>query len=211
MGNSEEIKKRITKHYKRDSLVIYPPVMIDKFKFGVNTKKGNYYLIVSRLGGYKKIDIAVNAFNKLGKNLKVIGDGPQLANLKAMGAPNIEFLGRVSDQQMIDYLVSAKGLIFPTHEDFGIVPVEAMAAGVPVVAYKAGGALETVIDGKTGVFFDKQNPESIIEAVKRFEEINFVREDCLKQAEKFSEEVFIEKMKKAIEDAFQNKKRSKKQ
>lgn len=196
---SEEIRKRIKQHYNRDSFLIYPPVDTKRFQNQKIEKKGDYYLIVSRLGGYKKVDIAVKAFNKLGSKLKIVGQGPQFAELQKLAAPNVELLGRISDQETTKLFLGAKALIFPTDEDFGIVPVEAMAAGIPVIAYGKGGALETIIDGKTGLFFDEQTPESIIRTIKKFEELVFSPEDCKKQAEKFSKEVFKKNMLDFVE------------
>lgn len=195
LTNSNEVKKRIKSHYKRDSVVIYPPVDTKRFQIRNPEKNEEYYLVVSRLGGYKKVDIAIEAFNKLGANLKVVGDGPQFQVLKSMAKANVEILGRLSDSEITNLMVNAKALVFPTHEDFGIVPVEAMAAGVPVIAFGAGGALETVIEGKTGVFFEKQTPEAIINAVKKFETMKIDPEDCRKQAKKFSKEIFKEQMR----------------
>ncbi len=192
LTNSLEVQKRIEKHYHRDSTVIYPPVDVERFSKTDSSKKENYYIIISRLGGYKKVDTAVKAFNKLGLRLKIVGEGPQFSLLKKIAAPNVELLGRLSDSEVTNLLQNAKALIFPTFEDFGIVPVEAMAAGIPVITYAAGGALETVVDGQTGIFFNKQEPESIIEAVKKFETMKINPEDCKNQAKKFSKKLFKE-------------------
>lgn len=202
VANSEEIKRRITKDYSRDSVVIYPPVNVREFATSQSIKpKEKFFLIVSRLGGYKKVDIAVKAFNKLGLKLKILGVGPQLAHLKSIAGSNIEFLGRTSDSVRKEQLLSCTALIFPTDEDFGIVPVEAEAAGKPVIAYRSGGALETVVEGKTGLFFDEQSPEAIIEAVRNFHPENFSAAECRAQAEKFSKEIFKEKFKFFVEEA----------
>ncbi len=192
--NSNEVEKRLEKHYKRDGVVIYPPVDTERFRIESSPKKENYYLIVSRLGGYKKVDIAVLAFNKLGKRLKIVGDGPQLDYLRSIAAPNVELLGRVADSKVTELMKGCKAFIFPTLEDFGIAPVEAQAAGKPVIAYGQGGALETVVEGKTGVFFKEQTSKSIMEAIQRFEKMKFNPEECRWQAEKFSEKVFKENM-----------------
>ncbi len=202
--DSNEVKDRVEKHYRRDSEVIYPPVDIQRFQ-GPRVKKEDYFIVISRLGGYKKVDIAVHAFNKLGKRLKVIGEGPQFPMLKKIAAPNVELLGRLSDPEVTELLKRAKALIFPTLEDFGIVPVEAMAAGVPVIAYGARGALETVVDGKTGDFFAEQTPEAIIEATKKFETMNIEPQDCLSQAQKFSRTVFKEKISDFVNKVVQEK------
>jgi glycosyltransferase involved in cell wall biosynthesis len=141
----------------------------------------------------------VTAFNRAGKKLKIVGEGPQFVALKKLAAPNIELLGRLSDIEVTKLILGAKALVFPTYEDFGIVPVEAMAAGVPVIAFAQGGALETVVDGRTGVFFAKQTPEAIIEALKKFETMKFDPEDCREQARKFSKNVFKERIKRFVD------------
>jgi len=193
IANSQEVKKRVKEHYDREAEVIYPPVDVERFS-KLEPSLGNYYLVVSRLGGYKKIDLVVQAFNKLGLPLKIIGVGPQLAYLKSIAAPNVELLGRLEDNQVTKLMLGSKALVFPTHEDFGIVPVEAMAAGKAVIAFRGGGALETVLDNKTGVFFDQQTPSSIMGAVKKFEKLKFSPQDCRNQARKFSKEVFKKKI-----------------
>jgi glycosyltransferase involved in cell wall biosynthesis len=195
--NSQEVKKRVEKHYHRDSTVIYPPVDTKRFEGEMKTE--DFYLVVSRLGGYKKIDLAVLAFNKLGKRLKIVGEGPQMKYLKTIAAPNVELLGRLDDKSVTDLFRRCKGVIFPTYEDFGIVPVEAMAAGKGVIGYGSGGALETIVDGVTGVLFKKQTVEDLIEAVKRFETLNISASVAKKQAEKFSKEVFKKKIKEFVE------------
>lgn len=204
--NSNEVKKRLEKHYNRDSVVIYPPVDTERFRNELRVKnlelkdgKQGYYLIVSRLGGYKKVDLVVLAFNKLGKRLKIVGDGPQIDYLRSIVAPNVELLGRVEDSKVTQLMKNCQAFIFPTLEDFGISVVEANAAGKAVIAYGQGGALETIVDGKTGVFFNEQTSESIIEAVKKFEKMKVDPEDCRKQAEKFSKEVFKRKILEFVE------------
>nr|QBM02023.1 D-inositol-3-phosphate glycosyltransferase [uncultured archaeon] len=205
LANSQEVRSRVKKHYGRDAEVIHPPVDTERFKDEgqkiTNEVKDEkeYYLVVSRLGGYKRVDIVVEAFNKLGRPLRIVGVGPQLSYLKSIAAPNVELLGRLDDAQVTQLIKTCKALVFPTHEDFGIVPVEAMAAGKQVIAYRGGGALETVVEGKTGVFFDKQTPEGIIEAVGRFERLKVDPQEARAQAAKFSKEVFKKKMKEFIE------------
>ncbi len=161
-------------------------------------KDKDYYIIISRLGGYKKVDLAVAAFNKLGKRLKIVGEGPQREYLKKIAAPNVELLGRLSDPAVNELLINAKALVFPTFEDFGIVPVEAMAAGVPVIAYGKGGAAETVVDGKTGLFFAEQTSTAIIEAIKKFETLNLDPKDCIARAREFSKDKFQGKIEEFI-------------
>ncbi|OGY26345.1 MAG: hypothetical protein A2Z42_03395 [Candidatus Woykebacteria bacterium RBG_19FT_COMBO_43_10] len=211
IANSKEVQKRIKKHYGRDSTVIYPPVNVARFSRSSNQRPATsdqqpgYFLIVSRLGGYKKVGIVVEAFNRLGLPLKIVGYGPQVDYLKSIAKGNIELLGRVSDDEVGKLMVSCSALIFPTHEDFGIVPVETMAASKPVIAYRGGGALETVLEGVTGEFFDQQTPGDIIKTVKRFQPNKYSPVACQTQAKKFSEEKFKRAMKLFVEEAWQRK------
>jgi len=204
IANSKEVQKRIKKHYGLDSAVIYPPVNVARFSRSSNQQPG-YFLVVSRLGGYKKVDIVVEAFNKLGLPLKIVGDGPQYKFLKEAAKNNIEFLGRRSDTEVSALLANCRALIFPTHEDFGIVPVEAMAAGKPVIAYRGGGALETVLEGVTGEFFDRQTPDDIIKVVKKFQSNKYDSRACRTQAKKFSKEKFKRAMKSFVEEVWRRK------
>lgn len=218
IANSNLTKDRIKKHYKLDSVVIYPPVDVERFSkpttdHGLQFKKAvvsrpkadSFYLVISRLGAFKRIDIAVEAFNELKTPLKIIGDGQELANLKKTAHPNIEFLGTVSEEELLSYLKNCIALIFPTLEDFGIVPVEAMAAGKPVIGYRGGGILETVVEGKTGEFFDEQTPESLIRLLKKFDPSRYNPRTIRKQAAKFSKEKFKKKIKDFVEEAGQKK------
>lgn len=168
------VGKRIEKYYRRSSDVIYPPV--DGSSFSVSGRTEDYYLIVSAFAPYKRVDLAVEAFNRLGLKLRIIGTGQDEKRLKELAGPNIEFLGWQSDEAVREHYSSCRALIFPGEEDFGIVPLEAMASGRPVVAYGAGGALETVapLGGPsphpTGVFFHEQTPEALAAAVKKLED-----------------------------------------
>ncbi|MFH1527638.1 MAG: glycosyltransferase, partial [Bacteroidota bacterium] len=177
---------------RRPSVVIYPPVNIAKFN--LSEKKGDYFFMAGRLVSYKRFDLAIRAFNKLNLPLKIVGTGPGSAKLRKIAKKNIEFLGLVSDQQLADLYANSKALVFPQEEDLGIVPLEAMASGKPVIAYGAGGALETVIDGQTGLFFNGQSEESIIDAIERFSKIKFDPRICRKRAEEFDIEVFKNKI-----------------
>ena len=210
IANSKEVQGRVKKHYGRDSYVIYPPVNIKRFQIGNNSGRNDrdYYLVVSRLGGYKKVGIVVEAFNKLGLPLKVVGVGPQFDYLKSIAKNNVQMIGRRPDKEVTDLLLGCSALIFPTHEDFGIVPVEAMAAGKPVIAYGKGGALETVVPGITGEFFSKQTSDAIIGTVKKFNQKKYKPEACRAQARKFSEDEFKRKIKFFVEEAYASKRTS---
>jgi glycosyltransferase involved in cell wall biosynthesis len=203
IANSKTIKSRIAKYYRRTSEVIYPPVDMDRFK--VADSQGEYFLIGGRLAPYKRIDIAVKAFKELGWPLKIFGDGIDLGRLQEMskGADNIEFLGRVSEEQKAELYKNSKAFINPQEEDFGITVVEAMACGRPVIAYKKGGATETVIEGQTGLFFNEQSVASLIECLRRFKEDFFSREAIRLHAEQFSTEKFKKQMAETIQREYE--------
>ena len=189
---SDFIKERIRKYYSKDSEIIYPPVNVSKFY--VSGEADDYFLMAGRLVAYKRFDLGVKAFNKLGFPLKIVGTGPELKKLKRTANDNIEFLGLVSDDRLANLYSKAKALVFPQEEDFGIVPLEAMASGRPVIAFRSGGAVETIEEGKTGLFFDEQTVDSLAYAVKNFDSSKFYPEDCRKQAEKFDVTVFRNKI-----------------
>lgn len=197
---SSAVKKRIRQYYHRDSQIIFPPVELEKFKLknGERVKKENFFLVVSRLIPYKKVDLAVEAFNELRLPLVVVGKGSQESRLRSMAGETIKFTGRLTDEALANYYSRTAGLVFPQEEDFGIAAVEAQAAGTPVIAYRAGGALDTVIDGRTGVFFNKQDKESLIKAIKRFKKVNFNEKALKKNAERFSKERFKEEFRSLI-------------
>lgn len=193
IANSETVKRRIAKYYRRDSTVIYPPVETEKYSVrDLSTQKSEdkYFLAGCRLAPYKRIDIVVEAFCNLGNEykLKVFGDGVDLKRLQKIAgeAKNIEFLGRVSEDDKVKLFESAQAFINPQEEDFGITVVESMAAGRPVIAYRRGGATETVIEGKTGIFFNEQTADSLMGAVKNFGNIDFKPQEIRTQAEQFS-------------------------
>jgi glycosyltransferase involved in cell wall biosynthesis len=167
--NSQYVRKRVASIYNRDADVIYPPVNTSLFP--LSTRAGEYYLIVSACVPYKRVDLAIQAFNVLRERLVIIGDGPEAKRLREIAGPTVEFLGWQSDEKIRDYYAGCKALIFPGEEDFGIVPVEAMASGKPVIAYARGGATETVLESgasRTGILFQEQTVESLIGAVRRF-------------------------------------------
>jgi len=202
IANSIEVKKRISKYYKRDSRVIYPPVEIDKFK--ISEEVEDFFLIGGRLSPYKRVDIVVKAFKELNLKLKVFGDGVDRARLEeiAGGVDNIEFLGRVSDEGKAELYSKCQAFLNPQDEDFGITVVEAMASGRPVIAYNKGGAKETVVEGETGVFFDVQSEEFIIDAVNKFQNLKFDSRKIREHAKKFSEENFKRGVVSFIEEEY---------
>jgi len=197
IANSKHIQNRIYKYYRRTSSVIYP--FADNSKFKVGTNRENFYLAVGRLTPYKRFDLIIETFNKLNLPLKIVGTGISYKKLAQMANSNVEFLGRVSDEDLIQLYSKAKALIFPQIEDFGITPIEAMASGCPVIAYSKGGALETVVDKKTGVFFDEQNSASLEGAVQKFQSLKFDPQLIGAHAETFDHKVFNEKMTDFLE------------
>lgn len=200
VANSKEVAGRIERFYRRGSTVIYPPVEIPKIK--LPSIKGDYYVIGGRVSRHKGHDIAIKAFTKLGLPLKVFGGtfaSYGLDQFKATAGKNIEFLGEINDEEKWELMAGAKAFIFPSEkEDFGIIPVEAMAVGTPVIALAQGGTLETVVEGKTGTFFEKRNPESLIGAVRRFEKMRIKSEDCIRRAKKFSKDRFKKEIKNFV-------------
>lgn len=197
LANSRNVQTRIRECYGRESVVVYPPVDVERFK--VSERSDDFYLIVSRLVAYKHIDRAVRAFTESGKKLVIIGDGPDMGRLKSMAGENIIFLGRAPDETVTEMMANCRAYIFPGSEDFGITPVEAQACGKPVIAYRDGGALETVIEGETGVFFDQPEPASLIAAVEEFEEASWDPQRIRRNAERFSIERFIHETREILD------------
>lgn len=191
IANSNYIGQRIAKFYKRKSVTIYPFINPKEFH---NNKRSPFFLAVGRLASYKKFDLIVEAFNKNGLPIKIAGTGSMDSYLKTKAKQNIEFLGYVSDQELRNLYATAQALIFPQKEDFGIIPLEAMASGCPVIAYAKGGALETIIHGKTGVHFHEQSTESLNQAISDFQSTVFNVNSIISHAEKFSRERFNEEM-----------------
>lgn len=201
VANSKNVAQRIQKFYHRDSIVIYPPVSLPKV--ANLPQKQDYYLIISRIVGAKGLDLAVHTAIKLGLHLKIAGKATGLyteyKNLQKIGKDNVEFLGYVSDEELVRLYAGAKAfLVLSTDEDFGITPVESMLMGTPVIAFRGGGYLETVIDGKTGIFFDQPTVESLSKAISKLETSNIKSADCITQAQKFAPSVFIKKIKSII-------------
>jgi glycosyltransferase involved in cell wall biosynthesis len=173
IANSPLVAERIQKYYRREAVVIPPPVETSRFPFDPTVEREDYFLVLSRLIPYKRIDLAIEACNRLRLPLVVIGGGRDEAYLKKMAGPTIRFLGRLPDNEVIYYYTHCRALLFPGEEDFGITPLEAQAAGSPVIAYGAGGALASMIDGITGVFFHAQTVESLTEVLASFHERKF--------------------------------------
>ena len=188
IANSNAVADRIMRSYGRYSEVIVPP--IDIHRFTVSKEQDDYYVVLARLVSYKRIDLAVSAFTQMNRKLIVIGTGPALEELKAEAGPTIHFAGRMSDKDVEECVQRCRALIFPGEEDFGMAPVEVAAAGRPTIAFRAGGAMETIVDNVTGVFFDEQTTESLVEAVERFERQEWSPRIIRNHAEGFSREVF---------------------
>jgi glycosyltransferase involved in cell wall biosynthesis len=197
---SNYVAKRIKKYYNHSSRVIYPPVDIDRFS--PSEQAGEYYLVVSRLVPYKRVELAILAAEALGKKLKVAGVGPELEGLKRIAGPHTEFLGFVPDAELPELYRKAKALLFPQEEDFGITPLEAAASGVPTIAYGAGGALETIVDGTTGLFFTEQATWSLMQAMQRFEGRAWDKQAIYEHAKQFSRPRFIAEMQQFIQHAW---------
>lgn len=191
---SKEVQARITKYYGLESEIIYPPVILDSTTTKKDTQhvfiKEPFFLVVSRLVPYKRIDLAIRACNRLKLPLVIIGTGIEEIFLKRIAGPTIIFLGNLTDDELVRYYNDCEGLIFPGKEDFGLVIIEAQRFGKPVLAYRAGGALETIIEGKTGLFFDEQSIASITEKLKEFSITQFDRKACINQANRFTIESF---------------------
>ncbi len=200
IANSKFVEKRIQDAYGRDATVIYPPVDVDAFQ--PNRAAEDFYLIVTEMVGYKRVDLAIDAFNESGKRLIVIGDGSESAALQARAKRNIEFLGRQPFPVLRDHFERCRAFIHPQIEDFGITAVEAQAAGRPVIAYRAGGALETVIEGKTGMFFDEQTAGSLAACVEEFEKQRFSSSACRENAERYRPERFRDAIRGYLTEKF---------
>jgi glycosyltransferase involved in cell wall biosynthesis len=195
---SHEVAARIRRHYGREAEVIHPPVSVDFFQPSGSPPE-DFYLVVSRLVPYKRIDLAVEAANLLRRRLIVVGDGPQRTRLEALAGPTIEFLGRRDDREVAELYSRCRAVLFPGLEDFGIVPVEAQAAGRPVIAFGRGGALDSVVPGASGLFFDEQTATSLARAITEFEQMRWDAERCRRQAERFDRRFFLARLRNAVE------------
>lgn len=202
IANSDTVRQRIQKYYRRDSDIIYPPVNTKDFY--VSDIIGDYFVSGGRMVKYKRFDLIVEVFNRLRYPIKIFGDGPELENLQKIALPNIEFLGKVSDSEKAKLLSSAKAFVHPQVEDLGITPIESMASGRPVIAYPVGGASETVIPGVTGVFFNEQTWESLLDTVLKFDEKKWDSQMIKLHAEKFSSIYFKERLERYINNKYQD-------
>lgn len=202
---SQTVQERVKKYYQRESSIVYPAVNDFFFtKKPTLTKDRHYYLAVSRLVPYKKMDLIVKTFNKIGEPLVIIGTGSQEKYLKKIAKSNITFLGQIKDDQLKEYYQNAKALVFAQEEDFGIVPLEAQAAGTPVIAYQKGGAQETVVDQKTGIFFAHQTTISLTKAINRFNLQKIDYNDCILNAKKFNQLQFKKQFSDKVKSLYQN-------
>lgn len=199
ISNSRFVANRIQKYYRKSSTVIHPPVNVSQFY--LSDTKGDYFLMVGRLIAYKRHDIAIQAFNELKLPLKIIGRGPELERLKKIAGPTIEFLGRVPEEDLPKYYAECRGFVFPQEEDFGIVAIEAMASGKPLLAYRGGDIVEHMEEGKMGEYFEAQTKDSLIEAVKRFDEKKYDPAYIREKAKIFDKELFKATIKDYIDTA----------
>jgi len=202
--NCQNVQKRIKKHFHRSAQIIYPGINLGLFRPSLHPQK-NYYLIVGRLVPHKKTEIAIQACIKLKKQLYVVGSG-RLENYlknKYSSFKNIKFLGQISDSLLIQYYQNCQALICPQLEDFGFTPIEAQACGKPVIAYGQGGNLETIISGKTGIFFPQPTVNSLSQTIKKFETLRFSPHDCVTSADRFSNEAFMLNFRQAIDKLWQ--------
>lgn len=198
IANSNFIARRIKKYYKKKSLVINPPITFDNFY--VSEKTEDYFLMAGRFMAYKRFDIVIKAFNELKLPLKILGRGPEVKRLKKIAGPNIEFLGRVPEKELFEYFSRCRAFVFPQEEDFGIVAIEAMASGRPIIAYRSGDIPEHIEEGKTGIFFEQQTVEDIISAVKKFRDEDYNPHYIRENMRKFDKKIFKERIKNYIEE-----------
>src|SRR5581483_1739318 len=202
---SKEVRQRIEKYYNRPSMVLYPPLNLPTKKPKAPREKG-YFLVVSRLVPYKRVDLAIEACNALKLPLKIVGTGSEYKRLQKMSGSTIEFLGSLTEEKLLGYYKNCRALIFPGREDFGLAVVEAQWFGKPVIAFRGGGAVETIKEWKTGIFFDEQTSGSLQEALKKFDQLKFKKADCRKQARKFRKELFKREFKKVIKKLLKDRK-----
>jgi glycosyltransferase involved in cell wall biosynthesis len=200
IANSQNVQQRILKYYQRESVVIPPPVDVEAFY--PEGQKQPYYFVASRLEPYKKIELVIEAFNELGWELKVAGSGTNSEKLIKLAHSNVEFLGRISDEELRKHYSEAQAYIFPAEEDAGIMVLEAQACGTPVIAYGAGGALETVVPGVTGEFFDQQNSQSLIKVLQNFSPSKYDSAKIREHALFYDKKKFQERIKNFVSEKY---------
>jgi glycosyltransferase involved in cell wall biosynthesis len=203
LAASKEVQRRIQLYWRRDSQIVYPPIG-DEWLQPRTPSTGamqnpDYFLVVSTLARYKRIDLAIEACNKTGAHLKIVGEGPDMARLKALAGPTVEFYGWRKNDELADLYARAKAVLFAGHEDFGLVPLEAMSCGTPVIAFGQGGATETVLPGKTGTFFSEATADALAEVLKNFDRAKFDPAACKAQAKTFDRATFEKGIRSAIE------------
>ncbi len=195
---SRTTQARIKRYFKRDADILYPPVETSRFKPG---EVGDYFMVLSELMPHKRINVAVEAFTRLGLPLKIVGDGPEWRRLRRFAGPNIEFTGRIPDDEVADLLGGARALVVTATEEFGIAAIEAQASGAPVIALGAGGVLETVVDGVTGTFYREDSASSLVAAVQAFDGQTFDRQACVENAARFDVSRFQDELRRTVERA----------
>jgi glycosyltransferase involved in cell wall biosynthesis len=197
VANSNVVARRIESIYERHAVIIPPPIDVDRFR--PSPRQGDYFLVLSRLVAYKRIDLAIAACNRLGRQLKIIGSGPDRERLEAMAGPTVSFLGRLSDDETQCYVSECQALLFPGEEDFGMVPLEVASAGRPTIAFRAGGATETLEEGLTGLLFDKQDVDSLVAAMEEFDSCEWSPSLLRSHAARFDIRVFRERFRQLLE------------
>jgi glycosyltransferase involved in cell wall biosynthesis len=203
LANSRNTARRIATFYRRTATVLHPPIDVSAYQPA--TTREPYFLVLARLLPYKRIDVAVEAFNRLRRPLLVVGDGPDAARLRALAGPTVRFAGRVSDPEARHYMRSCQALIWPGDEDLGLTPLEVLASGRPVVAYRAGGAMETLVDGVTGTFFDRQAPEALVAALRAFDPDAYEPTALRAHVSAFDVDVFQQRLRRFVEASVQGR------
>jgi glycosyltransferase involved in cell wall biosynthesis len=198
LANSQTTRRRIARYFNRDATVVYPPVETSRFSPG---EVGDYYLIVSELMPHKRIHVAVEAFNRMGRKLVIVGDGPEARRLRRMAGPTVNVEGRVSDERVAKLAQGCRALVVTATEEFGIAAVEAQAAGRPVIAHASGGARETIVEGVTGTFYERNDPASLVEVVTGFDDLAVDPRACAENAQRFGVARFERQMRQAVERA----------
>ncbi|HEU4975917.1 MAG TPA: glycosyltransferase [Baekduia sp.] len=200
IANSETTRRRVARYFTREADVVHPPVEIERFR---TAAPADHYVVLSELMPHKRIDLAVRAFNQLGRPLVVIGDGPDARRLQRLAGPTVRFTGRVSDDEVAQLLATSRALVVTATEEFGIAAVEAQAAGRPVVALDEGGVTESVVEGRTGVFYDEPTVESLAAAVAAFDPLSIAPADCVANARRFSRDAFQDRVRGIVDEALE--------